>query len=45
MRVKFTTTLEQEVIKKLKKQAIDEGLNANDLIEKYVEDKEKKEGK
>lgn len=40
MRTKFTTTLDPEIIKKLKKQAIDEGLNANELIERYVAEKE-----
>ena len=40
LRTKFTTTLHPEIIKKLKKQAIDEGVNANDLIERYVNEKE-----
>ena len=36
-RVKFTTTLEEENIKILKKLAIDEGISAGELIEKLLE--------
>jgi len=47
MKQTFTTTLDSEKVKILKKQAIDEGVNANDLIEKWIlEHEEKKaEGK
>lgn len=33
MRIKFSTTLEEESVKKLKRMAIDSGKDANDILE------------
>jgi len=43
MRKKFTTTLEEEIIKKLKLQAVKEGTDASKIIEKLVTNYLKKE--
>ena len=47
MKQKFTTTFDAATVKKLKKQAIDDGVDVNALIEKWIlEHEEKKaEGK
>lgn len=37
MRKKFTTTIDEEVLKEIKIQAIKEGLNVSELIEKMFE--------
>lgn len=36
-KVKFTTTMEEQSVKTLKKLAIDEGISAGELIEKLLE--------
>lgn len=38
MRKKFTTTLDEEIIQKLKIQAIKEGTDASKILEKLVEE-------
>ena len=37
MRKKFTTTLDEEIIKKIKVQAIKENTNVSKLLEKLIE--------
>lgn len=36
MRKKFTTTIQEDLLKELKKMAIEEGLDANDIIEQAL---------
>ena len=38
MRVKFGTTLEEKLIKKLKINAIEKGVDINDILEKLIEE-------
>lgn len=45
MRVSFTTTLEKELIDKLKIEAIKQGLNVNDILELLIEEYLKKQKK
>jgi anti-sigma28 factor (negative regulator of flagellin synthesis) len=44
MRKKFTTTLDEELIKELKLQAIREGTDSNKIIEKLVKEYLKEKG-
>jgi len=44
-KVKFQTTLNEDLIKTLKKKAIDEGVGANDIIEESLKEKFEREGK
>ena len=37
MRKKFTTTIDEEILKQIKIQAIKEGLNVSELIEKMFQ--------
>ena len=43
MREPYATTLESDIVKQLKQQALDEGKRANDIIEKALEEYFKKE--
>lgn len=36
MRVKFTTTIDEKVLKGIKKAAVDQGVNVNDIVEKQL---------
>jgi hypothetical protein len=45
LRVSFTTTLEKELIDKLKIEAIKQGLNVNDILELLIEEYLKKQKK
>jgi len=42
MKIKFTTTFDAEIIKKLKKKAIDENVSVNVLIERWIKEHDKK---
>lgn len=44
MRTKYTTSLEETLLKKTKIQAIQEDRNVNDIIEEALEDYFKKKG-
>ena len=45
MKKKFTTTLEEEIIKKAKIKAIKEGISVAELLEKLIKDYTEKESK
>lgn len=38
MRVSFTTTLEKDLVDKLKIEAIQQGINVNDILEKLIKE-------
>ncbi len=37
-KVKFTTTIDEELLKKIKVRAIEEGKNVNEIIEKLLQE-------
>ena len=37
MKIKFTTTIEEELIKKLKIEAINQSKNVNEILEKLID--------